>query len=121
MKVLVVEDDADQLAVRCMLLENSGFETVAAAEALSAIKLAIEHQPQCAVVDLRLPTEEIGLRLIRELKGLNPSMQMVVLTGMNSERVKRRPEADLMDQILAKGTSAASLIQVLKAFGPGQA
>lgn len=116
MKVLVAEDDVDQLAVRCMLLEASGFETIAAADAQSAIELAAEHQPQCAVVDVRLPTEETGLRLIRELKGLHPSMRAVVLTGMNAERISGRPEARLIDVIILKGTPAVELINALKAI-----
>lgn len=115
MKVLAVEDEPDQLAVRCMLFEASGFEAVPAGDAQSAIRLAIKHQPQCAVVDLRLPTEEIGLRLIRELKGLNPSMHVIVLTGMNAERISGRPEAQLIDVMLVKGTPATELIKALKA------
>ncbi len=73
--VLVVEDDPDQLIIRCMLLTHHGFETRRAGDSETAIRLASEEQPEIAVIDLRLPTEEMGLSLIRELRALLPGMQ----------------------------------------------
>jgi CheY-like chemotaxis protein len=68
MKVLVADDDPDQLSLRSMLLERSGFQTMGAADPVSAAELAASQKPECAVIDLRLPTEERGLWLISELK-----------------------------------------------------
>jgi|GEM_PF-1721073 len=116
MKILLADDDKDQLALRGMLLRQSGLETIEASDAGSAIQLAAAQKPQCAVVDLRLPTEELGLRLIRELKAQNPSMRIVVLTGADPARLARCPEKALIDEILVKGSSSAHLIQKLKAF-----
>jgi DNA-binding NtrC family response regulator len=103
MKVLVADDDRDQLSVRCMLLARSGFETLPAADAATAIELAAAHKPRCAVVDLRLPTEERGLRLILDLKTLDPSMHVFVLTGGDGRRLARASERTLIDAVLAKG------------------
>ncbi len=116
MKVLVVDDDPDQLVLRTMLLEQTGFETIRAADAGSAADLAAAEKPECAVVDLRLPTEELGLELIRELKRLDPAIHIVVITGGNPERVAREPVADLIEEILQKGGPSGLLISKLKSL-----
>jgi two-component system, response regulator RegA len=113
MKILIADDDRDQLALRCMLLSHSGFETIGVADADSAIDLATEHKPECALLDLRLPTEELGLRLVRDLKKLHPSMHLFVLTGADARWLAKAPETRLIDGIVTKGSSSAALIQRL--------
>ncbi|MBV8550631.1 MAG: response regulator [Acidobacteriaceae bacterium] len=116
MKVLLADDDEDQLLLRSMLLAERGFDTVKAPDCESAIRVARAERPDCAVIDLRFPTEELGLRTVRELKSLNPEIRVLVLTGGNSERVARRPEAALIDQIITKGRSSSELIQKLQSI-----
>ncbi len=113
MRILVVEDDKDQLLLRSMLLERSGFNTMAAPDCGSALQLAALHKPHCAIIDLRLPTEDDGLRLIRNLKNLDTKIQLIVLTGGSTQRLGRLPEASLVDAILQKPFSTALLIERL--------
>lgn len=114
MRILLADDDRDQLALRSMLLARSGFETLEAADRSSAIKLAAEQKPECAVIDLRFPTENIGLRLIRELKSLDSKMHVFVLTGGDPDQFARHPERKLVDQVIVKGSSSAYLVQKLR-------
>lgn len=116
MKVLIADDDRDQLALRCMLLSRSGFETIAADDAADAVALAAAHKPQCAVVDLRMPTEQLGLRLVRELKKLDPRIHVLVLTGAAAETLAKAPEHALIDSIVTKGSSSAVLVRKLNEF-----
>ncbi len=116
MKVLIAEDNEDQLALRGMLLRQSGLETIEATDAASALRLAADHKPHCAVIDLRLPTEELGLRLIRQLKTLDESIHVLVLTGADPSRLARRPEKNLVDDIVVKGSSSAYLVERVKAL-----
>ncbi len=48
---------------------RSGLETLEAADAASALQLAAACKPECAVVDLRLPTEKLGLRVDTRSEG----------------------------------------------------
>lgn len=114
MKVLVADDDRDQLSLRCMLLARSGFDTLPAADAAAATELAAAHKPQCAVIDLRLPTQERGLQLIHDLKTLDPGMHVFVLTGGDGGRLAQAPERILIDAVLTKGSASALLIQKLR-------
>lgn len=119
MKVLVADDDRDQLALRCMLLRRSGFEALPAENAANAIDLAAAHRPECAVVDLRLPTRELGLQLIHELKALDPAMHIFVLTGAvmtgsDARHLAQAPERTLIDAVVTKGSASAVLLQKLR-------
>jgi CheY-like chemotaxis protein len=119
MKILVADDDLDQLAIRCLLLEQSGFETIQASDPGSALATARAENPDCAVIDLRFPTEESGLRLVRDLKALNSGIHLFLLTGANPTRVASRSEAGLVDEVLQKGSTSASLVRKLKALAAG--
>jgi CheY-like chemotaxis protein len=114
MKVLLADDDPDQLTIRSMLLTAYGFETVQAGDYVAAMQMAIEERPDCAVVDLRFPTEELGLRTVRELKTVYPRMHVLLLTGVRSERLAQLPEIAMVDDVLAKGDCSAELIQKLQ-------
>ncbi len=114
MKILLAEDDRDQLAVREMLLAKFGFETVATTDAKSALLAAVRERPACAIVDLHLPTQDAAFRLIRQLKELDRGLYIVVLTGSNSSVFESRPERSLMDAVIEKGSPSAGLIQRLK-------
>ena len=115
MTVLVVEDEPDQLTIRSLLLRQSGF-TVVEAESDRAAMAAVELQLiDCAVVDLRLPTERDGCRLIRYLKESNPDIAIVILTGsLRTGAVGRWPEMALVERVFGKGESAAPLLQYLR-------
>jgi DNA-binding NtrC family response regulator len=116
MKVLVVDDEQDQLSLLCMLLQRSGFEAIGAVDSLSAAELAGARKPECAVVDLRLPTEERGLWLIGELKRLDPAIHIIVLTGANSERLARQTAASMIEEVMVKGAASGPLIRKLKSL-----
>lgn len=113
MKVLLADDDSDQLAVRSMLLAKNGIETLEARDAPTALKLAQSGKPDCAVVDLRLPSVQAGLGLIRDLKQLHWGLHVFVLTGAPG-RFAETPERALVDEVLVKGGSASELVRKLK-------
>jgi DNA-binding response OmpR family regulator len=120
MKILVAEDDPDQLELRSLLLSQSGFETIPARDSAAALRAAAKRNPDCAVVDLRFPAEEHGLGLIRELKRLNASMRIIVLTGMNAARFERLPEYALVDEVIEKGASSVRLVEIIRAWDRAQ-
>ncbi len=116
MKVLVAEDDADQLELRVLLLNRAGFETVSAATQAEALAAARATQPSCAVVDLRFPNEACGLSLIRGLKELDPCIHIFLLTGGDLKRLRKHPEWALVDAAFVKGTPSSGLLERLTAI-----
>src|SRR5436305_14594667 len=116
MKVLLADDDPDQLSLRCMLVEQSGFQAIGAGDYVSAATVAAAQKPECAVVDLRLPTEDLGLRLVCELKRLNPAIHIIVLTGGSPERLAWHLQETDIEEILVEGASMEPLIRKLKSL-----
>ena len=114
MKILIADDDRDQLAVREMLLTQSGFEPITACDRDSALRAATAEHPACALVDLRLPDEEGGLSLIRQLKARDARLRIFVLTGGNPRQLDGRPERALVDEVIRKGSPSSALILKLK-------
>ena len=114
MKILIVDDDSDQRQIRALLLSQAGFEAFEAGDVAGAKIIAAAEHPQAAVVDLRLPTVEDGLALVRDLKALNPAMRLVVLTGAGINVLARRPERLLVDQLLVKPAPTAALIDAIR-------
>ena len=81
--ILVVEDDDAFRGILVQALEARGYEARGVSNAKSAIAAAREESPEMAVVDLRLG-DESGLEVVRELKTIDPSTAIVVLTGYGS-------------------------------------
>ena len=113
MKVLVVDDDEDQLALRCLILARNGFEILQAQDATKALQLSRAAKPDCAVVDLLLPTEDAGSALLRDLRALYPAMRLVVLTGMPRNSVAARLQGTA-DEIVEKSSGTATLVRSLR-------
>ena len=83
-RTLLIVDDDDRFRERLMqAFRERGFETRGAADCDEAIALAGAESPELALVDLRLPGGS-GLDLVRELKRLDDTTNVVVLTGYGS-------------------------------------
>jgi two-component system, response regulator RegA len=78
-KVLVVDDDERLLASWKRSMGKQRNLLVASARD-EAVKLAMEEQPELAVVDLRLGGES-GIDVIRELKRVQPEIQIALCSG----------------------------------------
>ncbi|HEV8038857.1 MAG TPA: response regulator [Bryobacteraceae bacterium] len=103
-RILVVEDDPDQLEMRKMILEHAGYEVATAQNAAEAI----QQLPGCEllVMDLRLPTLEDGQRLIQAASG---SAKIIVLSG-DAETGLR------VDEFLTKPCSSKKLLEAIAKF-----
>jgi DNA-binding response OmpR family regulator len=113
MRILIADDDKDQLELRSLLFSRSGYQTIAVNTARAALREAKAQRPECALVDLKFPTEAAGLRLIRALKELDAGMRVFVLTGGDPQRINALPEKTLVEEVFVKGSSTASLMQKL--------
>lgn len=81
---LLLVDDDDVFRERLgRSFRNRGFYVRTAKDADEARGLARQDSPELAVVDLRMPGGS-GLELVRDLKEIDPSTQVVMLTGYGS-------------------------------------
>ena len=81
--ILVVDDDQvfrDRLA---RALAERGYESRTAKDYDEAMASAVADSPELAVIDLRMPGRS-GLELVQDLRQLDPSTRILLLTGYAS-------------------------------------
>jgi two-component system response regulator RegA len=81
--LLVVDDDEAFRSRLVRALRERGFDVTGAANYDEAAAAARAESPELALVDLRLPGKS-GLELVRELKSLDDTTRIIVLTGYGS-------------------------------------
>lgn len=117
-KLLIVEDDPDQLNIRALLFERRGYECFCADTPQSALALAAEHHVACVLMDLNLPTQAEGLAFLQRLQALKPAPNVVVLTGRRPVDRERRPELVDVSAIVEKGGATAELFKAVEQACP---
>jgi two-component system response regulator RegA len=113
--LLLVEDDQVLRQRLARALHERGLEVSTAGDLAGALAVARADPPELAVVDLKLP-DGSGLDLVRQLKALEPTTSILVLTGFGS--IANAVEAMKLGatHYLAKPADAD---QILAALGAG--
>ena len=113
-KTILVVDDDDVLRLRLeKAFNNRGLTVYTACEFDDAIELVRTKSPDMAVLDLKMPGRG-GMELLKEIKDLSPSTQVIMLTGYGS--ITNAVEAVKLGA-LNYVTKPADADQVLSAFG----
>jgi two-component system response regulator RegA len=81
--LLIVEDDTALRERLVRAMRDRGYDVRGVPDGRTALIEARQESPELALVDLRLPGDS-GLNVVRELKELDPSTLVVVLTGYGS-------------------------------------
>jgi two-component system response regulator RegA len=81
--VLIVDDDERLRTSLVRAFQRRGWNAFPASGREEAIRLAEECSPDLATVDLRMPGES-GLTVVRELRALDNTAFLLVLTGYGS-------------------------------------
>jgi len=81
--VLVVDDDDVFRNRLCRALAQRNWEASSASSGEEALAIARERSPDLVLVDLRMPGMS-GLDLVQELRAIDSSMAIIVLTGYGS-------------------------------------
>jgi PAS domain S-box-containing protein len=87
--ILVVEDEEALLTMLKVILEVKGYRVIAAVDGLEALELFRKHKDEIALVmtDVGLPKIS-GDQLFFELKKVNPSVRVVLMSGYIDARLK---------------------------------
>ena len=78
--ILCVDDEANQLVLRKLLLENAGYRVLTADSFRSALATFLSHTIDLAVVDYWM-TGGNGVQLASELKGRQEDLPIVILSA----------------------------------------
>lgn len=91
-KVLIIEDDPDQVFLYSTKFKMEGYEVLAATDGLSGIKLAKEKQPDIILLDIVMADVD-GVTVLRELKKLNATKKIPVVIFTNLDKKELINEA----------------------------
>ncbi|HUQ93432.1 MAG TPA: response regulator [Bryobacteraceae bacterium] len=111
-RILLVDDDKDQLEMRRLLLDQAGHEVQAAGSVEEAERLLDVQTPKLVLMDLRLPRTEDGLTLIRRVRASAPRVKIVVLSGYLPD-LSNLPEEGMVDQVLSKPMRSEKLLRTI--------
>jgi len=119
-RLLLVDDEVGYLEVLCKRLKKRDFDVTTAYSGAEAIRAVRDRDFDVAVVDLKMEDMD-GIELLKILKQMLPSMQVIMLTGHGSERAARNGiSLGAFDYLLKPIDLSALLERVLAAAGqPG--
>lgn len=83
-RVLVVDDDLSTLEQFSLALRRAGCEIELATTGRDAIHMGLQHRPDAAIIDLRLP-DMSGLDVLKELR--QTSSRLIMMTGFATTAV----------------------------------
>jgi len=82
--ILIVDDDEALRRHLGRAFARRGYDVRLAATYDEATELAADESPELAVIDLRLGAGSSGLTVVRDLRRIDPTTRIVVLTGYGS-------------------------------------
>ncbi len=81
MKILVVEDDLHIQRLYKEEFEEEGYEVVIASNGKEAIELFDSEAPDIVTLDIVLPGDVDGIRLLRQMKEKRPKVPIIMSTA----------------------------------------
>jgi signal transduction histidine kinase/CheY-like chemotaxis protein len=115
LRILVVDDEPEFVAVLRDALLQSGHEVAAADGADEAMNRVAHDDFDVILMDLGLPKRN-GLEVIRAMRGEGISSKIVLMTGWDSEAVSGDPRVSFCDTLLQKPFRRRELDGVLSSL-----
>jgi signal transduction histidine kinase/ActR/RegA family two-component response regulator len=113
LRVLVIEDNADNRVALQTFLKLDGHQVEVAGEGLSGVEIARDARPEVALIDIGLPGLN-GYEVGRQIRGtLGNSVMLCAVTGYGRPEDQRRATEAGFDAHLVKPVSPEALRHIL--------
>jgi len=90
-KILVIEDDPDQIVMIKARLEFAGYEFISAKDGEEGLKKVLQEKPDLVLLDILLPKmegEEVCEKIRSDPKTRNTPI--IIVTGVDADGLKKR-------------------------------
>ncbi len=88
-RILVIDDDPDELATLDLMLRSSGYKAMTASTGKAALQMANMYRPDLLVLDLRMPVVD-GFDVLSQLRKSLPALPVIVVTGDDGQQTRER-------------------------------
>jgi CheY-like chemotaxis protein len=109
--IVVVDDEPDMRAMIAEYLAGHGFDVREAENGLEAL-LHVSARPAAVVLDVRMPRLG-GLETLKRIRGFDPTIRVVIVTGEEDAEVRRRARALGVSAYLTKPVVFQELLAAL--------
>lgn len=122
-RILVADDDRQQLDFRKLVLEAAGHEVTVALDPTETIRRLQQGAADVVVMDLRFPNSAgtpdsaEGLALIRRIRDGGCRLPVIVLSGWPDD-LYGQPEEELVSRIMVKPVNPGVLMEAIEALAP---
>ena len=116
-QILVVEDNARNMALLSDVLQATGYRTLQASTGRQALALAARHGPALVLMDIRLPDMD-GLEALRSLRS-DPRTVSIPVLAVTAQAMKGDRERFLdagFDGYLSKPIDIDALLAAVRAY-----
>jgi two-component system CheB/CheR fusion protein len=115
-RVLVIDDNCDQLSSLSELLKVLGHDVRVAKDGSEALRIVPEFQPEVVLLDIGLPGMS-GYEVARRIRGLKNGDRMVLVaqTGWGQETDRQRSKDSGFDHHLVKPVAVEQFGEILRA------
>jgi CheY-like chemotaxis protein len=112
-RVLVVDDDPDQIQTLAVLLRESGHRVECASNALYALTLAKDFNPEFVFLDIGMPYMD-GYEAVRRFRAAFPAARMFAITGRSGAEAHRKSIDAGFEAHLVKPLDVAAVERILQ-------
>ncbi|MFO7729067.1 MAG: PAS domain S-box protein [Desulfonatronovibrio sp.] len=113
--VLVVDDEEMIRELACEALEDSGFQTLAAANGQEALDIFRKNQDKivCVILDLMMPVMD-GITTFENMRRIDPEVKVILCSGYGEQEATQKFQGRNLSGFLHKPFKIADLNQELK-------
>jgi CheY-like chemotaxis protein len=112
-RVLVVDDNPDQIQTLALLLRESGHRVECATNALYALTLAKDFNPEFVFLDIGMPYMD-GYEAVRRFRSAFPAARMFAITGRAGAEARRKSIDAGFEDHLVKPLDVAVVERILQ-------
>lgn len=113
--VLLCDDNEDMVDLTKLVLSDSGYELITAADGEKAVSLCLEQQPDLVLMDIRMPNMD-GFTATRTLRSEGYDKPIVILTGSEKEEDREEAQKAGCNDYVLKTMDMNEVVEVLDRY-----
>lgn len=113
LSAIVVDDEQDMAEIIAELIEIQNIKVVGLGyNGNHAIRLVKEKNPDLVFLDVKM-AEKDGIEALKEIKALAPSTKVIMITGEETEEIKKKIQENNADGMIFKPFEMGKFLKVL--------